>query len=47
MGAQVGASLPIAKGNHVVPPGAAVEELDGGKKKLRGECPPELKRVAI
>mmetsp|Transcript_26584 Transcript_26584/g.58260 ORF Transcript_26584/g.58260 Transcript_26584/m.58260 type:complete len:279 (+) Transcript_26584:61-897(+) len=32
----------VAKGNHVVPPGVAVEELDGGKKKLRDECPPEL-----
>jgi hypothetical protein len=33
----------VAKGKHVVPKGVAVEELDGGKKKLSEECPPDLK----
>lgn len=32
----------IAKGKHVVPQGVAVEELDGGKKKLLKECPVQL-----
>jgi len=35
----------VARGNHVVPKGVAVEELDGGKKKLADECPPELKEL--
>lgn len=35
----------VAKGNHVVPKGVAVEELDGGKKKLSEKCPPELKEL--
>mmetsp|Transcript_10460 Transcript_10460/g.14816 ORF Transcript_10460/g.14816 Transcript_10460/m.14816 type:complete len:278 (+) Transcript_10460:33-866(+) len=33
----------VAGGKHVVPTGVAVEELDGGKKKLSKECPPDLK----
>lgn len=32
----------VAKGNHAVPKGVAVEELDGGQKKLSEECPKEL-----
>jgi len=32
----------VAGGKHVVPPGVAVEELDGGKKKLSKECPQDL-----
>eukprot|EP00538_Stauroneis_constricta_P002563 CAMPEP_0119546714 /NCGR_PEP_ID=MMETSP1352-20130426/1010_1 /TAXON_ID=265584 /ORGANISM="Stauroneis constricta, Strain CCMP1120" /LENGTH=279 /DNA_ID=CAMNT_0007591439 /DNA_START=11 /DNA_END=850 /DNA_ORIENTATION=+ len=35
----------VAKGRHVVPEGVAVEELDGGKKKLSEQCPPELKKL--
>ena len=35
----------VAKGNHVVPPGVGVEELDGGKKKLVKECPQQLQDV--
>eukprot|EP00568_Trieres_chinensis_P008695 CAMPEP_0183300278 /NCGR_PEP_ID=MMETSP0160_2-20130417/6757_1 /TAXON_ID=2839 ORGANISM="Odontella Sinensis, Strain Grunow 1884" /NCGR_SAMPLE_ID=MMETSP0160_2 /ASSEMBLY_ACC=CAM_ASM_000250 /LENGTH=276 /DNA_ID=CAMNT_0025462665 /DNA_START=68 /DNA_END=898 /DNA_ORIENTATION=- len=32
----------VAGGKHVVPEGVAVEELDGGKKKLSEECPEDL-----
>ncbi len=39
-----GASV-IAKGKHVVPNGVAVEELDGGKKKLLKECPAKLQEL--
>lgn len=35
----------VAKGKHVVPNGVAVEELDGGKKKLSEECPAPLKEL--
>lgn len=35
----------VAKGDHVVPKGVAVEELDGGVKKLSGECPGDLKML--
>jgi hypothetical protein len=35
----------VADGNHVVPKGVAVEELDGGKQKLVDECPPLLKEL--
>eukprot|EP00567_Pseudictyota_dubia_P009469 CAMPEP_0197441050 /NCGR_PEP_ID=MMETSP1175-20131217/7413_1 /TAXON_ID=1003142 /ORGANISM="Triceratium dubium, Strain CCMP147" /LENGTH=281 /DNA_ID=CAMNT_0042971273 /DNA_START=38 /DNA_END=883 /DNA_ORIENTATION=+ len=35
----------VAKGNFVVPEGVAVEELDGGKKKLSEECPPPLREL--
>jgi len=35
----------VAKGKHVVPDGVAVEELDGGKKKLADECPVDLARL--
>lgn len=33
----------VAKGKYVVPNGVAVEELDGGKKKLSDECPAEAR----
>lgn len=36
-------STEVANGNHVVPKGVAVEELDGGKKKLAKECPTDLR----
>uniref|UniRef100_A0A7R9ZM75 Uncharacterized protein n=1 Tax=Craspedostauros australis TaxID=1486917 RepID=A0A7R9ZM75_9STRA len=32
----------VAGGKHVVPEGVAVEELNGGKKKLSKKCPPAL-----
>lgn len=32
----------VAGGKHVVPDGVAVEELDGGKKKLSETCPEDL-----
>lgn len=32
----------VARGKHVVPEGVAVEELDGGKKKLSDQCPPAV-----
>jgi len=35
----------VAKGKYVVPSGVAVEELDGGKKKLSDECPPEVRSL--
>ena len=35
----------VAGGRHVVPEGVAVEELDGGKKKLSEQCPPELRKL--
>eukprot|EP00565_Helicotheca_tamesis_P000467 CAMPEP_0185723390 /NCGR_PEP_ID=MMETSP1171-20130828/252_1 /TAXON_ID=374046 /ORGANISM="Helicotheca tamensis, Strain CCMP826" /LENGTH=286 /DNA_ID=CAMNT_0028391089 /DNA_START=58 /DNA_END=918 /DNA_ORIENTATION=+ len=35
----------VAKGNHVVPKGVAVEELDGGKNKLSKECPDDLQAL--
>jgi hypothetical protein len=35
----------VVKGNHVVPKGVAVEELDGDKKKLSEECPEALKEL--
>jgi len=35
----------VAKGNHVVPKGVAVEELDGGKKKLSKTCPEDVKTL--
>ena len=35
----------IGKNKHVVPPGVAVEELDGGKKKLSDQCPTSLARL--
>ena len=37
--------IAIAKGNHVVPPGVGVEELDGGKKKSLKECPENVQSL--
>lgn len=37
----------IAKGKHIVPNGVAVEELDGGKKKLLKECPKKLQEMLL
>ena len=33
----------VAGGKHTVPPGVAVEELDGGKRKLADECPDQVR----
>jgi len=41
---EAGASV-LAKGKHIVPNGVAVEELDGGKKKLLKECPAKLQEL--
>jgi len=35
----------ISKGKHIVPNGVAIEELDGGKKKLLKECPVKLQEL--
>ena len=37
----------VAKGNHIVPKGVAVEELDGGKRKLAHQCPPDLEDLLL
>lgn len=37
--------MSVAQGHHSVPNGVAVEELDGGKKKLSQKCPPELESL--
>lgn len=38
-------TMEVAKGKHTVPEGVAVEELNGGTKKLSAQCPPEVKSV--
>jgi hypothetical protein len=35
----------VAGGKYIVPPGVAVEELDGGKKKLSEKCPQDLEEL--
>ncbi|ACI65439.1 predicted protein [Phaeodactylum tricornutum CCAP 1055/1] len=35
----------VADGNHAVPKGVAVEELNSGKKGLQEKCPPDLKEL--
>ena len=37
----------VVNGNHAVPPGVAVEVLDGGKKKLSKECPEDLEKLLL
>lgn len=40
-----GGEITVADGKHTVPPGIAVEELDGGKKKLAEKCPPYVQEL--